>query len=196
MYTKKASSDVIRMAMVFSVANKLLIPHNTVTTLEIKLELRKVHPKYTWDQAFISKCMNEFATKGTYTYVDNGTYRTYSDPTIKSMAKKVATKATPKAKVAPKPVTKATTSVKPLKITKEAAADLMANNKGHMFTVTFVKKDKTLRRLNGQYQGSSKLGYIRMTDSALLKAKAANAIRNVNLQTMTELAIAGKVYKW
>lgn len=180
MNTKGTSTDVIRKALVFQTANKLLAAKKTVRVPEIRTELLKTHSVYNWNEAFVTKWMNEFCVSGIYLY--DTTKRWYSDP-VPSTVK------------AASPAKTKTKSSRP-RLTKEKAADLMANNRGHMFTVTFVKKDGTTRRLNGQYQGTSKLGYIRMRDSALLKAKTGNPIRSINLQTMTELSIAGNVYKW
>lgn len=70
---------------VLATAKALCHPNNTVTTLEIKTKLIKDFPMYHWRQNVgndsVSAIMNEFATQGVFTYIDNGTFRTYSDPT-------------------------------------------------------------------------------------------------------------------
>jgi len=63
---------------VLKVARDLAKANNTVTTLEIKLELIRDYPYYFWDQATVSTYMSQFAQDGIFTYTDNGTYRVYS----------------------------------------------------------------------------------------------------------------------
>jgi hypothetical protein len=63
---------------VLSTAKDLLKANNTVTTLEIKLQVRRDYPYFYWDQPTISKYMDGFAGDGIFKYTDNGTYRTYS----------------------------------------------------------------------------------------------------------------------
>lgn len=85
---------------VLGTAKDLLKANNTVTTLEIKGQLRKDYPYYYWDQSTVSKYMNGFAGDGIFSYTDNGTYRTYSlvnvtkkAPVIKPTTKTVVYKA-------------------------------------------------------------------------------------------------------
>lgn len=63
---------------VLKVARDLAKANNTVTTLEIKTELRRDYPYYYWDQSTVSNYMAQLAGDGLFTYTDNGTYRTYS----------------------------------------------------------------------------------------------------------------------
>jgi len=63
---------------VLAVAKGLCKANNTVTTLEIKLELRRDYPYYFWTQQAVSDYMSQLAGDGIFTYADNGTYRTYS----------------------------------------------------------------------------------------------------------------------
>lgn len=63
---------------VLTVAKKLASANNTVTTLEIKVELRRDYPYYFWDQSTVSTFMDQLAGDGIFDYTDNGTYRTYS----------------------------------------------------------------------------------------------------------------------
>ena len=93
--TMKAMKDAV-----LGTAKDLLRANNTVTTLEIKGQLRKDYPYYYWDQSTVSKYMNGFAGDGIFSYTDNGTYRTYSlvnvtkkAPVIKPTTKTVVYKA-------------------------------------------------------------------------------------------------------
>ena len=63
---------------VLETAKSLLKANNKVTTLEIKLELRRDYPYYYWDQETVSSYMAQFAGDGIFNYTDNGTYREYS----------------------------------------------------------------------------------------------------------------------
>ena len=63
---------------VLDTAKQLCKANNTVTTLEIKTELRRDYPYYYWDQQTVSNYMAQLAGDGLFTYTDNGTYRTYS----------------------------------------------------------------------------------------------------------------------
>lgn len=62
---------------VLSTAKTLAKANNTVTTLEIKTELRRDYPYYFWTQDVVSKYMDQLAGDGLFTYTDNGTYRIY-----------------------------------------------------------------------------------------------------------------------
>ena len=86
---------------VLGTAKDLLKANNTVTTLEIKQQLRKDYPYFYWDQSTVSKFMDGFAGDGIFSYTDNGTYRTYSlvnvtkkvptmKPAVKTIGNKVA----------------------------------------------------------------------------------------------------------
>ena len=58
----------------------LLKSNNTVTTLEVKNELRKRHPYQPWYQADVSLFMSDMYEEGTLDYIDNGFHRIYSLP--------------------------------------------------------------------------------------------------------------------
>lgn len=77
----KLTKEHIMKAMrdaVLTVAKRLAKANNTVTTLEIKTELRRDYPYYFWDQNTVSSYMSQFATDSIFTYKDNGSYRVYS----------------------------------------------------------------------------------------------------------------------
>lgn len=61
-----------------SVAKDLAKATNTVTTLDIKVQLRRDYPYYFWTQDVVSKIMDSLAGDGIFSYTDNGTYRIYS----------------------------------------------------------------------------------------------------------------------
>ena len=55
---------------------EMLKPNNTLTTLELKLELKNRGISLT--QVTVSQFMSVKADEGLLSYTDNGTYRTYS----------------------------------------------------------------------------------------------------------------------
>lgn len=187
----------------FLAAMDLLKANNTVTTLEVKLRLRKDEPKFNWSQVVVSRFFDELVTEGKLVVTaDNGTYRTYSDPTtIATKVKLSGTYGTTK-KATVKAVPKKTSSVakavpKGRSILRKTALELMKNSKGQFFTAVFLKKDGKERTMNCQFlkdQGDIELGYVRVRDSSLMKKTPAKCIRNVNLQTLKKLVIGGKNY--
>lgn len=188
-FNQLMKTEVLKAAQTLAKAN------NTFTTLELKVKLRKEVPNFYWTQATVSSIMDELAKEGKFNYKDNGTYRIYSDPTVKIANKPVA-----KSTVAVKKVTTSKTlnMANAKKISRKKALELMENSKGRFFTVEFVKQDGSLRLLNGQYvkdQKKSALGYILMKESSKLKANVKEPIRNVNIQTLKALKISGQVYK-
>lgn len=189
---------------VLDTAKKLLKANNTVTTLEIKVDLRKNHSHFYWTQDTVSKYMDELANEGNFTYSDNGTFRVYSY--TKSVSTGVAGTTHVSGTIGtttPVAVAKTTTKTKQnmattATISRTKALDLMKNNKGHFFTATFMKKDGSTRTINGQYlkdQGSSNLGYVKVKESGKLKTDPNDSTRQINLQTLQVLKIAGKTYK-
>lgn len=176
-------------------ADRLLKANNTVTTLEIKVELRKTDPEFYWSQVIVSKIMDDLAQAGTYVYTDNGSYRIYSSLMVQapSVASGIAT--APVTKTA-KPKVKATV-VPPARISRKNALYLMQNSKGHFFTAVFTKQDGTERTINCQYlkdQANADLGYVKVKETGKLKT-GDNPIRQINLQTLKALSIGGNHYK-
>lgn len=174
---------------ILSVAKKLCKANNTVTTLEIKTELRKRYPNSRWEQSKVSSVMNDAYTAGKFTYTDNGTFRTYS------LAGK-GTTSTPVAQVSTPTVTGKVKKVKaPMttqKISRTKALELIQNSNGKFFTVTFIKKDGTRRVLNGQYtpdMGVSPLGYILVRDISAVRRNEDKKVKNVNLQTIESITL-------
>lgn len=83
------------------------------------------------------------------------------------------------------------------KITKNTAKNLMQNSKGQFMTAVFVKKDGSTRKMNCQYlkdQSGSTGSYLKVRDAVKMKNDPGNSIRNVNLDTLMTLSVAGKQY--
>ncbi len=167
-------------AAVLSTATKLLKANNTVSTLEIKNQLREDEPDFYWNQITVSSIMSELHNENEFTYVDNGIYRIYSIPVLSPVLKAVKAKIT-------------TPSTR---ISRKKALELIKGNKGYFFTAIFTKQDGTERILNGQYlknQKDNQLGYVLVRESRKMKI-GEPAIRNINLQTLKKLKIRGSQY--
>lgn len=65
---------------IIDVANELFATHNTLTTLEVKEELRKRN--YWVTQRTVSEALNNAASSQDWSYYDNGTYRVYTSNNI------------------------------------------------------------------------------------------------------------------
>jgi len=171
------------------VAKDLAVANNTVTTLEIKTELRKRYPNEKWYQSDISDVMDDLNSESKFSYTDNGTFRVYSlvlKPKTTTSVLKTTTKnmsTTKSTTVQNKTVTK---------ISRTKALDLIKETNGKFFGVTFTKKDNTERKMRCRtYQDSkpSVLGYVLVVDTEEAKPKS------LNLQTISELRMNKKVYK-
>jgi hypothetical protein len=195
--TKQTMKDAV-----LTTAKALLVANNTITTLEIKLQLIKDFPYFYWKQVTVSELVDELVTEGKLTVVDdNGTYRTYADPTQPARTGNIATgNSTGKVTVTTKKVASTPTIKAPKGKTISAtkAVELMKNNKGRFFTVTFTKKDQSQRTLNGQWvkdQKTNAKGYVLVKDAAKMKKTPTDCIRNVNLQTLHSISINGSTYR-
>ena len=169
-----------------AVVLQLLDPNNSITTLEIKNELRRQWPEFSWLQKDVSNFMNELHLSGEVTYNDNGTFRTYSGETPKTTSKKKDTKT---GKTIPK--------VKMTNISKSDAFDKIMANKGYFFTAEVVKKNGDHRVINCQAlkDQDPKLGYIKVKEASLMRTDPDKAVRQINIQTIKALKIAGVAYK-
>jgi hypothetical protein len=199
MATTNTTSTV--KALVLGCAQSLMRANNTCTTLEIKLELRKTQPAYYWTQQIVSNIMDEFATAKVFTYSDNGTFRTYSDPSRPVTKVTKATKASKSTKTATK-VAKSSSPAKKFTatgtISKTAALKLIRNNKGHFFTVVFTKKeDGSTRTMNCQYLSGQTVDkdYVKVREASLIRSNNPNPIRQFATSNMKMLSIAGTCYK-
>jgi hypothetical protein len=202
-------SNAVRNVVV-KAAKELLVANNTVTTLELKLKLIKDEPLVNWNQKLVSDTMNELYQDKMFTFVDNGTFRVYSAPkTTKAKVVKLTGKVVPIstpvannnaiAKVATAPKVSVKPTVKPTgkNISRKVALQLIQNNKGHFFTAVFVKQDGTERKINAQYlkdQKDMSLGYVKVREASKLKTTPNDCTRNLNLQTLKSLKIAGAEY--
>ena len=120
---------------------ELLKANNTITTLEVKIELRK---RGSVNQEVVSEVLKEMADNGELIFTDNGTYRIYSLPLTKSVAKLL--------KVV------VINTIEKIKI--NAAIELLKANTGKMLTIVFTKKDHSLKISNGQFRNKiNQLGY-------------------------------------
>jgi methyltransferase-like protein len=163
------------------VAKDLAKANNTVTTLEIKTELRKLFPREQWFQSDISDVMDDLNNEGKFTYVDQGTYRIYS---LVSVNPVTSPKSTPTKTVAVK------TNPTKTRISKTKAVDILKETKGRYFGVTFTKKDGSVRKMKCKMEIStpSPLGYI------LVKDVKENTPKSLNLQTLSEIRMNGTIY--
>jgi len=191
---------------VLDTANRLLKSQNKITTLEIKVELMKTYPRHTWFQTVVSAIMDDYHKQGMFTYYDTVTggnqHRVYSATGVKIRNVKVkkqtmATTTTGMKKSATRTATTKVSVPTTKSISKTKALELMENNKGHFFTATFIAK-KGERTINCQYlkdQGRSSLGYVKVREAIKAKMDPKDSIRNINLQTLKSLKIAGNTYR-
>lgn len=182
---------------VLDAATKLLKANNTVTTLEIKTELRtSVTTSSLYStQDNVSSAMQELEQEGKFIFVDTGVYRIYSDP------QKTVTPTTTKQQIV--------NTVATSRVSTRKALDLIRNSKGHFFTVEFIKQDDNkLRTMNCQYlsgQDIDPLGVIKVKEASKLKAynklvklgqtPKKDYIRSFNVSTLKSLSIGGQNLK-
>ena len=200
-----------RESLVKQVAEMLIAKNGVTSTLEVKEALREIYPTFLWKQNTnskgvlgVSELMDSLASQRLFNYNDNGTFREYF--TTKKVRVKAAAKPVAKApaktpvkakKAAPAAKILAKTTGSPSYISRAKALDLMQNNKGHFFTAIFTKSDGSNRTMNCQFlkgQLPSQLGYLKVNEASKLKSKAANPIRQINMQTLKTLIIGGKTY--
>jgi len=174
-------------------ALEMLQSSNKITPQEVKERLRKDEREYRWTQSVVEELLEEVCTKGLLASCKGG-YCSKSTPMIGRSSKSVTVKGkTIKtvSKIAKPAFTKT------VKISKTTALGLIKNNKGRFFTAVFAKKDGTTRTINCQYrkgQPASEFGYIQVNESGLLKTDPTKAIRQINMQTLKSLTIAGTRY--
>lgn len=188
------------------VATFLLIKNGSTTTLEIKDELRRRFPSFTWKQEDISnEMMNLEQELDNLTFIDTGDFRVYSLVPDTDMIKKAT--GIPTGTTTTLGKTLATLTAKPKKspkigkgkvysgstqnLSRTAVVDLMRDSKGKFYTVTFTKVDGSERVINGQTKKSNfmdNLGYINFRESN-------GNMRRVNPKTIKEISISGNIYK-
>lgn len=221
-----------RKDLVLQVAQDLCKPNNSITTLEIKMELRKRYPDFLWNKYYVgsipgvSDLFHELVREGKFRSIaDNGIFQTYADVNWLSQApvrlftkrKKVSAPkkatfggGTPQKgqsvnKTTGQPVSHTDTATgKTLAIPKgsksisaKKAKEMMTNNKGQFFTAVFTKQDGTTRILNGQYLKDQQDGTnnVKVREAGKAKATPQDSIRNVPLDRLHALRIAGNVYR-
>lgn len=187
----------LKRMVIVNIMTDLLIANNTVTTLEIKTEARTLYPDFYWDQATVSKVLDELANKGALTYTDNGVFRTYSEAITKKIVPATTSKKTAVKTTTKKSNNKILTAKATRTISRREALHLIENNKGHFFSVVFDKKSGEERVMNAQYlsdQSDSSLGYVKVKETGKMRTDPKKAIRNINLQTLKKISIAGKTY--
>jgi len=149
--TMKAMKDAC-----LNVAKQLAKANNTVTTLEIKNELRRDYPYYYWDQKTVSSFMNQFAGDGLFDYTDNGTYRTYS---LTTTAQKATTAGPVSKTVSAKKVVKSTNK-RNKNISRSDILFYAQNSKFESVVVNRSGKNVTYTLADIKRQKKSPLGYI------------------------------------
>ncbi len=176
-----------KKAMVEVAVLGLLTANNTVTTLEVKTQLRISEPDLYWSQGDISAFMNDLHNekKLTFKVAKGGGYRIYSKPTpTRNYHTPVKPKKTPVVVPTSTPSTYMNQTV-----SRTGALDIMKTSGGKFLTVTFTKKDNTARTMNCRYKAATQLGYVQVVET---KSKA---IKNVNLQTLSEVRLNGITYQ-
>lgn len=185
-------------ALVLNCAQKLMMPNNSCSTLEIKMELRRTHPIYYWTQQIVSDIMNDLSKSGTFKYKDNGTFRTYFTENKNTSVGKSTKTVVKKSTVSTKAVTKSPTKSYDSTISKKKALELIRNNKGRFFTVVFTKKeDGSTRTMNCQYLTNQKISneFIKVKEMSLVIKKDNNPIRQFATSTLKSLNIGKVNYK-
>lgn len=202
--TKQTMKDAVEQ-----VANQLMTRDGNITTLFLLRELKVQYPNVFWNQydtgstPGVSNLFHELVAEGKFRSIaNNGTYQTYVPTgfvavgtTIQKLGKAISKSSSKKASTKVLDQGKGIT-IKGTKLSRTQALQLMQDNKGRFFTVTFSKKDGTARTLNGQYvagQNPDPLGYVKVKEAGKMKS-GENPIRNVNLQTLQAIKIGGKFY--
>lgn len=192
-----SNTDYIMKAMkdaVLTVAKQLAKANNTVTTLEIKTELRRDYPYYYWTQQAVSDFMAQLAGDGIFTFTDNGIYRIYSLATpahVAVTAGPVSATVTTSTSggtlsgiskvagtVASKPVAVASKRGRPRKtnVINRSTAYTLAGNAGFESAVI---NGALITRAAIRAQKKSPLGYL----------------TNTKLNKLSEITVSGKTYQ-
>lgn len=170
---------------VLKVATDLATAKNTVTTLEIKVELRRDYPYFFWTQDVVSKFMDQLAGDGVFTYTDNGTYRIYSLTTATPSGRVPAGFAAPlsksltttvKASSANRAVAPSTYKVQKSKITWNKVLQLAGNPQ---FVAVTLANGTTITKDNIKAQKKSPLGYISPKQGRIKNINVGNTQYNV-----------------
>lgn len=160
-----------------------LLAMGPTTTLDIKNVLRnRVDTGMEiWTQQEVSDAMIEFEANQDIpglAYTDNGQFRTYD--IVQQITQSSTTSTT----------TPTSTPIRLLSRTK-VVKEIIDNNRGSWLTVTFIKKDKTERSLNGRPNKTapmSPLGYINFITNK-------GDIKQVNPRTILSVKMHGEILK-
>ena len=172
------------------VVEKLLKANNTVTTLEVKNQLRKDFPFTQWNQSDVSQAMDHLSHIGELNYTDNGTFRVYSGvPKVN-----VVSTNTPQGQVLPNvTIVKVKPSLTKKSIGKNEALKVMLDTNGKFFGATFIKKDGTERKMTCRIESTTtapdNLGYLQVIDVN------EGVPKKLNMQTVLEIRSNNTVYK-
>lgn len=178
-HVKIKQTDMKQMKdAVLTVAQSLAKAKNTVTTLEIKVELRRDYPYFFWTQDTVSKFMDQLAGDGLFTYTDNGTYRIYSlvgaskvvTKTVAPRVKKTLTKTVAAGKGT------ANTVVNTPRVTWAQVLNLASNPK---FQSVTLKGGKIVDSFTIKTQKKSPFGYIKPKEGRIESIVVANTLYNV-----------------
>jgi len=196
-----------RKQAIHDTANALCNANNTFTTLELKNELRKIHPNEIWNQIDVSIEMMDLSDLGHFDFIHTGTHRVYSavpslqasQPQVTNSSSTMVSQLIAKAQTPTTPtvaMTAKVAKVKPALTTKRIgrtkALEIIKNTNGKFFSVRFEKKNGDDRLMGVQYVKGTKpdpLGYVLLKD---LKAKKS---KSVNLQTLSEIKTNNILYK-
>lgn len=171
---------------VLTVAKTLAKANNTVTTLEIKNELRRDYPYYFWTQDVVSAYMAQLAGDGIFTYKDNGTYRTYSLATGLTVS--------PNA-----PTTTGTFSIAPTKkIAKPALPGVLNTRKPKSRTKTITQYEALNYALFSDFKDitiSRRAGDITYSKSEIkMQKKSPYGFASVNSGKIKAITVGTKTY--
>lgn len=161
---KQKASDLIEEIMNEQL-NVFIDNNGYVTSLDLKNQLRLSYPPFIWDQTPVSLWLSSNCKDSKYNIVDNGLYLTYT------------------------PIKKSKTKKKDNRIGKNEAVKQIQNTKGRFFSVTFMKKDDTPRKMTCKLvDGPDNLGYF--------KVKTVKGdFRQINTQTIQSFKINGELKK-
>ena len=183
--TMKAMKDAV-----LTVAKQLAKANNTVTTLEIKTELRRDYPYYYWTQQVVSDYMAQFAGDGIFTFTDNGIHRIYS---LATPAHVVATAGPVSATI----IKSGSTG------TLSGISKVAGKSPSKAVAVASRKKSRTIDK-GRAFTLAGDAGFESMViNGALVTRSAIRAqkkspsgyLTNAKLNKMSEITISGKTYK-
>jgi hypothetical protein len=180
----KAMKDAI-----LKIAKQLLKANNTVTTLEIKTELRRDYPYFHSPQSDVSAYMDQLAGDGIFTYTDNGTYRTYSLATPAQVAATAG------------PVSKRLKQPHPVAVVAAAASRALAKaprkrGRPRKLTTTSVSRSTAQSYVVADNFDSLTIGgtIVTRADIRLQKKSPKGYLSNAKLNKLDAITVNGNTY--